>query len=322
MTSTFTISLDFELRWGIRDTVGSEGYIDAVLGGRRAIPRILELFETFGIGATWATVGFLFARNKDDLIDYLPSELPTYSDPKLSPYEDIHTRVGKSEEADPLHFGLSLIERIQDRRRQEVGSHTFSHFYCLEKGGLPEYFAADMRAAQAIALARGIELKSLVLPRNQVNAAHIVAAGDSGIVVFRGNPRGKIYRPRPRMAESQALRAIRLTDSVLPIASTVNQPERNVGIGCFEAPASRFLRPVRSVTSVIATLQRCRIKSEMSTAARQGLNYHLWWHPHNMGRYTDANLEHLRRLLEHYRMLNDIYGMQSRTMHELACSGI
>jgi GAF domain-containing protein len=40
----FTISLDFELYWGVRDKVDLEAYRGSLLGAREAIPRLLDLF--------------------------------------------------------------------------------------------------------------------------------------------------------------------------------------------------------------------------------------------------------------------------------------
>ena len=53
-------------------------------------------------------------------------------------------------------------------------------------------------------------------------------------------------------------------------------------------------------------------------AARSGSIFHLWWHPHNFGRDTNANLDFLSRLLAHYGELNDRFGMRSATMAEAA----
>ena len=62
------ISLDFELHWGVRDLTPVDGpYRGNLLGAREAVPRMLELFERFEFGATWATVGFLFASTRDEL---------------------------------------------------------------------------------------------------------------------------------------------------------------------------------------------------------------------------------------------------------------
>jgi hypothetical protein len=61
-----------------------------------------------------------------------------------------------------------------------------------------------------------------------------------------------------------------------------------------------------------------RIKGDLTEAARKGLFYHLWWHPHNFGVNTSANLAFLRRILEHYRWLHKLYGMESLNMGEVA----
>jgi hypothetical protein len=61
-----------------------------------------------------------------------------------------------------------------------------------------------------------------------------------------------------------------------------------------------------------------QIKRDLTEAARKGLFYHLWWHPHNFGVNTEANLAFLRKILEHYRSLKDLYGMESLNMSEMA----
>lgn len=320
MTSSFTISLDFELRWGIRDNPNEEAYADAILGGRRAIPQMLRAFEDHGVAATWATVGYLFAETREELLSHLPATRPDYANPHFSPYDDVQNRVGQGEADDPLHYGLSLIRQIEDTPGQEIGSHSFSHFYCLEEGATAEAFATDMAAAQKIARSKGIITQSLVLPRNQQSASHLIAARQAGITVFRGTPEVAFYQPRARTDERQHWRALRLFDSAVPLTSTLATPVHNAISGLINTPASRFLRPLRSTSSLMAKAQRRRIKGEMTKAARQGKNYHLWWHPHNFGRATEANMENLLALLRHFVSLRDSHGMQAMTMLDLAQS--
>ena len=90
---TLIISLDFELMWGMLGIRDRERYRSHLLGARAAIPRILSLFKTYGIHATWATVGFLFFRTKEDLLRALPRQRPRYRDPGLSPYPTFDTSV-------------------------------------------------------------------------------------------------------------------------------------------------------------------------------------------------------------------------------------
>jgi hypothetical protein len=44
----------------------------------------------------------------------------------------------------------------------------------------------------------------------------------------------------------------------------------------------------------------------------------LWWHPHNFGTNLAANLAFLRAILNHFRILQDRYGMRSMTMGAVA----
>ena len=56
----------------------------------------------------------------------------------------------------------------------------------------------------------------------------------------------------------------------------------------------------------------------MTRAARVGADYHLWWHPHNFGTYTEENLAFLDAIIAHYVQLRRRYGMVSLTITEAA----
>jgi hypothetical protein len=85
-----------------------------------------------------------------------------------------------------------------------------------------------------------------------------------------------------------------------------------------DIPASRFLRAYSPRLRILEPIRLARIKKEMTFAARTGRLYHLWWHPHNFGVNTELNLRFLRRILDHYRALHVIYGMESTNMGEAA----
>lgn len=74
------ISLDLELYWGVRDVLpANEAYWENLKGEPVAIKAILDLFEEYGMAATWATVGFLFAESTEDLERLKPRILPEYA---------------------------------------------------------------------------------------------------------------------------------------------------------------------------------------------------------------------------------------------------
>ena len=136
----FTISLDFELFWGVRDLSYAHLYRPNILGGRDAIPHILSLFKQYKIHATWATVAMITFETKKDLLQYLPEIRPKYRN--YQPYKGLD-HIGENERDDPYHFGYSLLRKISDTPGMEIASHSFSHFYCLENT-VKDAFKSDL----------------------------------------------------------------------------------------------------------------------------------------------------------------------------------
>lgn len=316
MPGSFIISLDFELMWGVRDHRTIQDYGDAILGVRRVIPSLLRVFEQRDIAATWATVGMLMFDRRDELLDAFPSLKPQYKRGSLSPYVDFR-QVGASERDDPFHFGLSLLEDIKLTPRQEIGTHTFSHYYCLEPTRNLGSFAADLEAAVGVARARGIVPKSIVFPRNQYDREHLSVCWDFGIHIYRGNPRHLLYQPIEREREGRVRRLTRLLDSYVSLSGHNGDSSECVD-GMINVPASRFLRPFNPHLATIDSLKLRRIVQSMTFCAERGLSYHLWFHPHNFGRNLDRNLNFMMRILDHYAELAQTHDWVSRNMYEVA----
>lgn len=310
----FIISLDFELHWGgveKWDIGKKESYF---LETRKIIPELLSIFKENDIRATWATVGFLFAKNKSQLLDFSPTLRPTYEQQELSYYSFINN-IGDNEESAPCHFAPSLIKKIIDTPGQELASHTFAHYYCNEIGQTVDQFDADLKAAQAISLANfGTSLKSLVFPRNQFNSAYLNVAKKNGIKVIRTNPNVWFWNKD----YGKLTPVFRALDTLVPISKSVsfNNPKDIDGI--IHLPASRFYRPYKESERTIQKLKLNRIKSEMTYAAKRNLNYHLWWHPHNFGDYPKQNITQLLEIIAHFKMLKTKYNFTSNNMIDFA----
>ncbi|GAA6201295.1 polysaccharide deacetylase family protein [Aquicoccus sp. SU-CL01552] len=317
MTGKLVISLDFELLWGVRDHADRNSYGENVLGGRAAIPRILDLFAEHGVRATWATVGFLFCEDKDELIESLPAmeDRPAYGNAVLSNYSYL-SEVGQNEKDDPYYFAPSLVRRISQTPGQEIGTHTFSHFYCLEDGATSPTFAADLSAAIAIAARKGIALRSIVFPRNQYSDEHLRVCEKAGIKTYRGNPSHWAYRAAKGAEQTPARRALRLVDAYSGVlGSHAHSVAGDKGPTVpRNTPASRFLRPCAGKLAPFHGRHIDTIKRGMTNSAKLGHAYHLWWHPHNFGVNTEANLDGLRDIVTHFRSLKDAFGMQSASM--------
>jgi peptidoglycan/xylan/chitin deacetylase (PgdA/CDA1 family) len=314
------ISLDLELIWGVRDRYPADGgnYRANLLGVWQAVPAMLDLFEEFEVAATWAVVGLLFATSPADLQAFLPAVRPAYRRTELSPYrEPITGRPGD----EALYFAPDLLDAIQRRPRQEIGTHTFSHYYCLEEGQDRDAFRADLASARALAARRGVVLRSLVFPRNQFNPAYTDLLIEAGITCYRGNETARMYRPLPAGgARRKLLRVGRLFDRYLSLSGTNVTPWEAVPQqgGLCNVPASRFLAPYAPRLRFLDRLRLRRLARGIEAAALSHGVYHIWWHPHNFGAHLPENLRLLRRLLEGFARCRERYGMRSLTMAEAA----
>ena len=311
--SCLVISLDFELFWGVADTRTVAGYGRNVRGERDAIPRMLALFRRYGISVTWAAVGMAMCRNHAEWRAIRPVVMPGYQNGRLSPYSlDALAR-----EHPGLFFARPLVEQILATPRQELATHTYSHFYCNEAGATPEQLSADLACAQFVADDLKVRYRSLVFPRNQIVDSYLSVLPRAGIRVYRGNRNHWLYRHGDVVAGGIAGRAVRLADGCLPFS----------GRGCGQAdrqgelvnvPASFFLYPWSGRQAALMPMRLLRLKQCMTDAARTDRICHLWWHPHNFGADTERNLAVLESLLRHYLALADRYGMRSACMGDFA----
>lgn len=308
----FTISLDFELYWGVRDHRTLSGYGSNIRNVHNVIPRLLEMFEKYNIHCTWATVGFLFYENKNELVKDLPMVYPDYLKKEYDPYTYLHHN-----DLEPVyHFAPALIEQIRNTPGQEIGTHTFSHFYTLEKNTTDEQFKADLEAAIKKAKERNIEISSIVFPRNQYSPSHLEVCRNAGIKIYRGNEKSGIYSPVSRENENILRRAIRLADTYINITGH-HCHHLPAQADMINVPASRFLRPYSKKLKLLEGLRFRRIRKSMEHAARNGLIYQLWWHPHNFGNNTEENFTFLEKVVKIFSRLNQEQKMESQNLYEI-----
>ena len=264
MKSTFVVSLDFELFWGMLDCCSLEEYEAHVLGGRRAIPRLLRLFREHDIHATWATVGFMFADNYEDAAQYFPDEAlrPGYENRTLDPYVEFD-KIGRDEIQAPCFYGSSLIRLVADTPGQEIGTHTFCHYYCREKGQTVEQFRADMEAAKNIAQAHGYHVTSVVLPRNQAEPPYIEVLRELGFTAYRDEENDWIHE---KIKWRPLLRALRLMDVYLPLTGQGGYLPRNEK-GIWNLTGSRMFKPIFHHLEFLEGLKLHRVRRQMLHAA-------------------------------------------------------
>jgi hypothetical protein len=311
-TGTFVISLDYELMWGVRDHATRESYGPNVLGGRQAIPAMLDLFHRRGIRATWATVGALLCESKDELL--VRAERAGLEVEAIPKREEI----GPDERADPYHYGASLARLIMSCPGQELGTHTFSHCCALEHGVTPETFSGDVAVAVTQLREWGISCKSIVFPRNQYGERELDACGSHGLTHYRGNEAQWYYAPAPGTKQTKARRLVRLADSYFDLSgANVSRRASADSDRLINVASSRFLRPYNRRLAPLDGLRLRRIVKAMEKAATTGGIFHLWWHPENFGRCLAENMAMLIKVLDRFEGLKGEFGMQSRAMQDI-----
>ncbi|WP_121346383.1 polysaccharide deacetylase family protein [Gillisia mitskevichiae] len=308
------ISLDFELLWGVFDKVDHKEKVNYFKNTRKVIPEILGLFSEYDIHCTWATVGMLFNENWEEWRMNIPEISPNYKNTALSAYN--YGKALNSPETEFLCFAKDLIQQILNTPFQEIGTHTYSHFYCLEDGQTLASFKGDLENSIKLAKQMGIELKSLVFPRNQFNEDYLKVCYELGIENVRSNPTDWYWKDTQN--DSLKNKIFRTGDAYLGLNNkSYKLTDLNIERGKpLSQKAGRLLRSY-SANKFLNNLKLERVKSEMTSAAKNNEIYHLWWHPHNFGDDPKNNLKDLHILLEHYKQCTQDFGFQSTNMEEL-----
>lgn len=314
--SALVISLDFELFWGVTDSRTIDRYGNNIEGVWVALPKILALFKKYGIQATWATVGMLMCEDYKQWMAIRPAVMPTYDRETCSTY----AFADAARQYPKLFFAPTLVKQILATQGQELASHTYSHFYSSEKSSTPEQFAADLDCVKTIFDEYAVKPTSLVFPRNQNNPKFLGIVQDKGFTAYRGNQAHQLYREGHQVSSRYfwVSRLIKAADAYLPLTGQhIYAPPENISAkALLNIPASQFLRPVTKA-GWLNSAQLNRIKGGMLAAAKNNKIFHLWWHPHNFGVNTEANLANLEVILKYYVSLNSEYGMRSLSMQAL-----
>jgi peptidoglycan/xylan/chitin deacetylase (PgdA/CDA1 family) len=194
MPGALCISIDVELAWGIWDKPSAAYHDRCARYEAMIVRRLVELFETYEVGATWAIVGRLLERDDG--------------------------AAATTAHGDRIWYAPAVIEAIQRARvPQDIGSHSYGHVYF---GEAPlDALRRDLAAARRVHDAHGLPFTSFVFPRNQV--AHLDLLREAGVGVFRSTDRGWHMAVRDRLG-SRAGRVANLADKLLPIPPSAVHP--------------------------------------------------------------------------------------------------
>lgn len=308
----FLISLDFELQWGRFDKVVLDDARKKELENTlQLIPEMLELFQENEIAVTWAVVGMMFNKSRQEWIDNIPKSIPDYANQNLSPYQYFNS-LNFDETLNKYFFSPELIKSISNTQKQELASHTYAHFYCLEEGQNIEHFKADLKMVKSISN----DMKSLVLPRNQFNIKYHSICQTLDFLTIRTNPSSWYWNAEK---DNILRRMFRLVDTF-----NLFSYSKCIHLDFFKdqkknpyfLPSSRFLRSWISEKKIFNYVKLLRIKFEMTYAAKYKKYYHIWWHPENFGNHPNECFNELKIIVQHYLKLQKKYGFKSVAMSE------
>ena len=317
MQGSLVISLDYELMWGCCEWSTPEDYGKSNIAHvPEVINRMLKLFHKYDVHVTFATVGMIMLRDKDEAISMTPAKKPSYLRVEASPYSNNYIQQIKPEH-ESLSFAPQQVKILNADPNIEVGTHTYCHYYCWEPGQTIDEFEADLKKAVEAAGNLGITLKSIVFPKNQVSDEYLAICAKYGITSYRGNALKYFNEPNSKL-EAVKNRIARLLDAYINVGGMTSIPYDKLESkeGILNVCASRMLRPYSPRLSFLEGLRLRRIRNEMVHAAKKGELYHLWWHPHNFGANMEENFVFLENVLKTYKDCNYRYGMQSCTMNE------
>ncbi len=310
-TGTFVISIDTELAWGTFDHGGHRLWTQEYGQYRKIIFRLLELFKTYQISATWAVVGHLFLDQcqKQNGIAHPDVVRPNYKSYAKDWFsEDPATSLSK----DPLWYGKDIIEFLKNATpRQDIGSHSFSHITFDDPGCSVEAAESDVRKCVELARNQGIVLKSFVFPRNKISYLSILAR--YGFTSYRHHAAHE--------RSSRVKRLWGLICDMLPLTPPVVSTWKERESGLVAIPASFLFRYAHGLSSWIpAKMRVIKAKKGLEKAARENKMFHLWFHPIHFAWKGESLFRELEEILKFASQLRDEGRMEIQNMSQVAQS--
>lgn len=263
---TVILSLDCEGKWGMADQLEPyhhQELTSAKLAG--AYRQLLDMLDRFEIPATFAFVmAFTLTAVEREQFAIL-DPWRKGSDPWLDHYWRC------------LDAGLDegwhepgILDRVRARGRHEIASHGFCHRPLGDETLGEEEAVEELAHAAGAARLKGVELKTLVFPRNDVgNLAAVRAAGYLGYRTRLARPRGRIGRLAALLEEFAILAGPQLATDPAD--------------GLVAIPSGRFFNWRFGARRLVPpAVTRRRWRGLLSRCERSGGVVHLWLHPHNL----------------------------------------
>jgi len=284
-------SYDYELAWGVWDTLPERYLNENISEANRCAEKIMHAHISFGIKATWAVVGAAIDRNIDwekirrVLINNTTSESGLRNFEKLIEKSDFNQIPNKN------------LQTIKDSDLFEFASHTYWHRYVnnCTTADLHNDFELFEKAASDKAV------RSIVFPRNIVSLESISLASKYNYGCVRVNPNNWLYQTvKKDDMQGKFIKFVRYVDAFFPLQeflpmrknSISDQSMLSVGQYFFRAHCGGKFRNWLHIKRLILGYRICRMKN---------VDFHIWSHPHNFGGNPTMAMENLEILLKYFQ---------------------
>jgi hypothetical protein len=305
---SFIFSLDTELAWGYFDLDDARKRLFSPDGTRerQSIARLLDIFDEYGIVATWAVIGHLF-YDACELCAVCP--VKDWQGKYLS-YAEIY------QTDHPLWYGADIIQTLLTRgARHEIAFHGYTHRTFDETTMSQKEARLEVQEWLRAGMPKGVVPRSVVFPRNRVG--HLDVFERAGFICYRGP---KAHPPTYGIPFlGKVLNRLDLAFQIY--TPPVYSPSVDSS-GLVNLPASQWLfgfdRCVETILDGVG-LHRVRIRrliDGVRKAADQRGLIHIWAHPFEFR--SDKDFDKLRYLLNAVGEEIAQGRMQSVGMAELA----
>ena len=322
MPPLFCINADFEMAWSGRRVPDDPARDRLFEGTAETVARLLEIFDTYEIPVTWATVGALMLTKPFDFGRFAEfnGADPFFTGDWYAPPPFDSPRA-------KYFYAPRAVEKILNAQaKHEIACHTFTHVY-LGAGSVSEKrFRMELEACGEAAKAWNLKLETFVYPSQY--AEHAGLLPECGYRVYRRDALewfrfGKPYIPSFTVGRGNRLRKIagglgKFFDESLCLTPRAYEVEREPS-GLTRYTNSTFFPGFRGISKYVTPPQRVRrLCKGIDSAVRENALFAFFFHPWNLNRRRDELLGAMKRICAYAAKLREQGKLSIVTARELA----
>tara|TARA_B100000242_G_scaffold258217_1_gene202434 strand:- start:659 stop:1522 length:864 start_codon:yes stop_codon:yes gene_type:complete len=261
---SFSISIDLELAWGVWDRINSKYLNNAINLEREIVDKLINIFNTYEIPVTWATVAALIDQ-KNKMIN-----------------------IGDKK----AWYAPDIIEKIIDTKINHlIASHSYAHPNF--KKSTETEIIEDFEKAEYFFKSIGLSPNVLVFPRNQV--AHLSILKKFNYKFYRSID--KSWYKEISKFNLLIGKIANINDKIFPFKSNSVKSIIHSN-GLIEIPSSILLISRNGFKFAVTNLNMFyKIKKGIEMAIKNRECFHIWFHPSNFYFKSNKQFDLLKKIL-------------------------